>query len=307
MRKALLFPGQGAQRVGMGRALAEAFPQTAGAVFQEADEVLGFGLSTLCFAGPDDVLAQTEVTQPALFATSVATLTVLNSLGLRAEVVVGHSVGEYAALVAAEAIDFRDALPVVRRRGELMAEAVAESPGAMAAIVGLEVDVVESICHEAASLGVVEPSNLNAPSQTVISGQVDAVVAAMDAATERGGKAIRLNVSAPFHCSMMGGVAEALKPAIDGMNVRKPRIPVIANVTAQPVTKPAEIRQALLDQIASPVRWTETMQYLLAGGHRSFLEVGPGKVLAGLVRAMDRSVHVLGVSLPDEVEQAIAE
>ena len=290
----------------MGRELAEAYP-IAAAIFQKADEILGFPLSKLCFEGTDEDLTPTEVTQPALFTTSVATLSVLTQKGVQPEAAAGHSVGEYAALVAAGAIDFEDGLRVVRLRGELMAAAVAATPGAMAAIIGLEAEDVEAICHEVSALGVAEPSNLNAPTQIVISGQTEAIVQAMEEAKERGGKAIRLNVSAPFHCSLMAPVSRELRPAIEAMPVRRPHITMVANATARPVTSPDEIREALVDQIESPVRWVETMRYFLDHGQRSFLEVGPGKVLAGLARAIDRQAAVTGISTSDDIDKLIAE
>jgi [acyl-carrier-protein] S-malonyltransferase len=306
MSQVFLFPGQGAQKAGMGRELAERYPSVA-RVFQEADEILGFGLSKLCFEGPDEALAQTEVTQPALFTTSVAILTALQEQGIAASAAAGHSVGEYAALVAAGSIDFENALPVVRKRGELMAAAVADTPGAMAAIIGLTADDVEAICHEASALGVCEPSNLNAPTQIVISGQAEAIEQAMELAKERGAKAIRLNVSAPFHCSMMRPVADQLLPAVESLPVREPRIPVIANAVAGPVTTAKEVRDALIRQIESPVRWVETMQWFLSHGFDSFLEVGPGRVLAGLARSIDREASVTGVASPDDIGKLVSQ
>ena len=288
MSNVFLFPGQGSQTPGMGKEVAEAYPDIAGAVFRIADEILGFSLSRCCFEGPAEALAQTEITQPALFTTSVAILRVLEARGVAPAAAAGHSVGEYAALVAAGSFSFEDGLPVVRRRGELMAEAVAQTPGAMAAIIGLDRETIESICHEASSSGVVEPSNLNAPTQIVISGHTDAVLAAMEAAVERGGRSIRLNVSAPFHCSLMAPVTNALAQSLDSLAITAPTIPVYANATAEPVTSPAAVRQALLDQIESPVKWTDTMVHLLEVPSASFLEIGPGRVLAGLMR--DRSI-----------------
>jgi len=304
---AFLFPGQGAQKVGMGKEVAEAFPDTAGRIFARADEILGIPLSSFCFEGPDEELARTEITQPALLTTSVSILSVLKRLGIEPLAAAGHSVGEYAALVSTGAIAFDDALPVVRLRGQLMAQAVAETPGAMAAIMGLDFDQVEAVCHEASARGVVEPSNLNTPTQVVISGQTEAVLEAMESAKEQGGKAVRLNVSAPFHCSLMAPVRDALAPAVEAMPVHVPIAPVIANATALPVSEPERIREALLDQIESPVRWTDTMRYFLNHGQDSFLEVGPGKVLAGLFRSMDRAVQVTGVGTPSDIEQLIAE
>jgi [acyl-carrier-protein] S-malonyltransferase len=302
-----VFPGQGAQHSGMGREVAESYPDTAGRIFKIADEILGFSLSRLCFEGTEEQLARTEITQPALFATSTAILTVLKSKNLTPSAAAGHSVGEYAALLAAGSIRFEEALPVVRLRGELMAAAVADTPGAMAAIIGLTLSEVQEICAAASAGGVVEPSNMNAPTQIVVSGETGAVLATMELAKGRGGRAVRLNVSAPFHCSLMAPVRTALGSAIDALHIKDPRVPVVANATGGYVRTAGEIKEALLDQVASPVRWTETVRLLLDHGHRSFVEVGPGKVLAGLIRAVDRSATVMPAAVPDDIEKLVAQ
>lgn len=298
-----VFPGQGSQRVGMGRDVAERFPEAA-RVFKLADEILGFSISRLCFQGSEEDLTQTEITQPALFTTSVAILSVLRSKGLEPSAAGGHSVGEYAALVAAESIDFEQVLPVVRLRGQLMAEAASNTPGAMAAVIGLQEDQIARICHEATPEGLVEPSNINAPTQIVVSGETKGVLRAIELAQELGGRAIRLNVSAPFHCRLMEPVQDALRPALAELSIRKPTIPVVANATADYVRDPEAVRQALLDQLASPVLWTASMQRLLADGYDAFVEVGPGKVLSGLIRAMDRSLSTVQVSTADDLKKA---
>jgi [acyl-carrier-protein] S-malonyltransferase len=305
--RVFVFPGQGAQKTGMGKDVAGAYPNLAGAVFRAADDILGFSISDLCFHGPDERLAQTEITQPALFTTCVALLSVLSDRGVAPAATAGHSVGEYAALVAARSVTFEEALPVVRLRGELMAAAVMETPGSMAAIMGLDADVVNRICREASTKGTVEPSNINGPLQIVVSGETEAVLEAIDIAKREGGRAIRLKVSAPFHCSMMEPVRAALEPAIRNLTVVDPEVPVIANATGGYVGTQAEIRSALLDQVAAPVRWTDTVSLLLSEGHRSFLEIGPGKVLTGLIRAIDPDASIMSVATPDDVEQVVTQ
>lgn len=306
-RHCFVFPGQGAQRATMGKQVALAHPDTAGMVFATADAILGFSISQLCFDGSDQELSETEITQPAIFTTSVAILSVLRSKSVHPAAVAGHSVGEYAALVAAEAIRFEDALPVVRRRGELMAAAASKTPGAMAAIIGLESAEVEAVCQEAQRDGVAEPSNINGTRQIVISGETKAVQTAMRLAKERGAKAIQLKVSAPFHCSLMAPIQAEFKSALDALDIQSPRVPVIANATGGYVTSAAEVRQALIDQLASPVRWTATINLLLATANPSFLEIGPGKVLSGLIRAIDPNARTHPVATPDDIEQVVAE
>jgi [acyl-carrier-protein] S-malonyltransferase len=302
-----VFPGQGAQKVGMGKQLAEAYPESVGAVYATADAVLGFSVSKLCFEGPNEALGQTENTQPALFATSVATLSAVRAAGIEARAAAGHSVGEYAALVAAGAITFEDALPVVRLRGELMAAAVAGNPGAMAAIIGLPASEVKAICNLASEHGTVEPANINGPTQVVISGETAAVMAAMELAKERGGRAIRLNVSAPFHCSLMEPVRSEMEPALAALPITDPAIPVVANATGRYVTTANEVRSALLDQLASPVRWTDSVALLVREGLNSCIEIGPGRVLSGLIRSIDPDVRTTTVSTPRDIEQLIAQ
>jgi [acyl-carrier-protein] S-malonyltransferase len=291
----------------MGQAVARQYPETAGRVFEAADDLLGFCISKLCFEGTEEQLAQTDITQPALFTTCVAVLMAIQPRMPGPRVAAGHSVGEYAALVAAGAVSFEETLPVVRLRGELMAGAAARTPGAMAAVMGLALYDIEKLCRLAAPEGIVEPSNVNAPSQIVISGETDAVLATMEAVRERGARAVRLKVSAPFHCSLMEPVRQELAPAIEALHIDDPRIPVVANATGGYVRTAAEIRQALIDQITSPVRWAESMQLLLGDDFRSFVEIGPGKVLAGLIRAIDRSTEAISVATPDDIEKLVAE
>jgi [acyl-carrier-protein] S-malonyltransferase len=284
-----LLPGQGAQKVGMGRNLAEAYPDVAGSVFKRADEILGFPLSELCFEGPQEELVQTENTQPALFVTSVATISVLTDLGVHPAAAAGHSVGEFAALVAAGSLDFEEALPVVRKRGELMASASQKAPGTMAALVGLDADQVRAICAVAGSAGVVEPSNMNAPNQIVISGEHEAVDIAVKAAQDSGARAVRLNVSAPFHCSLMEPVRDEFETALLQLSIRDPSILVVSNATGDYARTADDVRTNLLDQLSAPVRWTQSMLKLRSDGYERFVEVGPGRVLSGLMRSIDRT------------------
>ena len=289
----LLFPGQGAQKVEMGADIA-ANSSAAAAIYQQADEILGFSLSKLCFAGPEEALTDTINAQPALLVTSIATLRAIEeSLGraLDAGAAAGHSLGEYSALVAAGAIDFPDALRLVRKRGRLMELAGEQANGGMAAIIALDAERLEQICRAASqqtdsSVGI---ANDNCPGQVVISGDEAGLVAAMAAAKEAGArKVVRLAVSIAAHSSLMGVVEEEFAAAVDAATIRTPRYPVIANITAQPLTTAEGIRDELVSQLQSPVKWTGSMQYLIAQDYDNFIEVGPGGVLAGLMKRIDR-------------------
>ena len=285
MSIAWLFPGQGAQAVGMGRDLSEAYPQ-ARAIFTAADDILGFSLSDLCFNGPDEELRRTAITQPALLTCSVAAARVLEDVhGARPAAVAGHSLGEYSALVTAGALTFEDAVRLVHLRGQAMQEAVPEGEGAMAAIMGLDLETVTRVCLEVAAGEVLQPANLNAPGQIVIAGHAGAVARALAPLKEAGARrAVPLNVSAPFHCSLMGPAATRLAEALESISLTDARVPVWTNVDALPVTEGSALKEALVRQVASPVRWEETLVDMGKAGHGEFLEVGPGTVLAGLVR-----------------------
>ncbi|MDW7711022.1 MAG: ACP S-malonyltransferase [Deferrisomatales bacterium] len=308
MSVVFVFPGQGSQYVGMGRAMAEAFP-AARRTLAEADEALGRSLTSLLFEGPDDELRLTWNTQPAILAVSVACLRALEEeTGIRPAMAAGHSLGEYSALVASGALGFGDALRVVEQRGRFMQEAVPLGTGSMAAILGLEADRVRSICAEVTRDGaVVEMANDNSPGQAVISGHVAAVEEASRRMKEAGAKrAVPLPVSAPFHCSLMAPAGERLAAVLEGVAVSAPRFPVVANVDALPHGDPAQVRSRLVQQVSRPVRWQDCVRALAAAGASRFVEVGPNKVLAGLMRRIVPEAGVAGVEDPKGLEAARA-
>ena len=279
----------------MGRELAEHFP-AARRVFEAADEALGFSLSKLCFEGPAEELQLTANTQPAILAASVAAAEVLKEKGVQADFVAGHSLGEYSALVAADALKLEDAIRLVRKRGEYMQEAVPVGEGAMAALLGLDPATVEEVCREAAQGQVVSPANLNSPGQIVIAGNKAAVVRATELAENRGAKrAILLNVSAPFHCALMQPAADRLARDLDAVRFAHPRMPLVNNVAARVVRDAEAVREGLKLQVTAPVRWEESMRTLRSEGVEVFVEVGPGKVLSGLLRQIDREAQCLRV------------
>jgi [acyl-carrier-protein] S-malonyltransferase len=289
MTIAFLFPGQGSQDVGMGKELADDHA-VARRTFEEADDALGYKLSQLCFEGPEDQLRLTEVTQPAILTASVAAWRVLQEKGLTPAFVAGHSLGEYAAHVAAGTLNFTDAVRTVRQRGKYMQEAVPVGVGAMAAILGMELEKVSAVCADAAQGEVCEPANINSSEQIVISGNTAAVERAAKLASERGAKrAIMLPVSAPFHCSLMKPAQDRLAADLAALTFRNPSVAVACNADATLVEDADRSRDALIRQVTGSVKWAQSMHLLIAKGVERFLEVGPGKVLCGLMRQIDRS------------------
>jgi [acyl-carrier-protein] S-malonyltransferase len=292
---AFIFPGQASQYPGMGKELYDEF-KVARLVFEEADQILGGSLSQLCFNGPEEELRLTENTQPALLTVSIAAFRVLSSKGVWPHFVAGHSLGEYSALVAAESLSLSDALITVRNRGRYMQEAVPTGQGAMAAILGLDQDRIQDLCQEAARGEVLAMANLNSPTQIVIAGTKAAVQRAMDLARARGAKrTILLPVSAPFHCPLMQPAQERLKNDLAPIQFRSPQFPLINNVDAAETSSSANIRDSLIRQVSSPVRWTGSVRVMIAKGVGLFVEVGPGRVLSGLVRQIDKSVKTTHV------------
>src|SRR5713101_2639250 len=292
---AFLFPGQGSQVVGMGKDLAQRHPVARG-TFEEADDALGIKISQLCFEGPEDELRLTENTQPAILTVSVAAWRVLQEKGIKPAFVAGHSLGEYSAHVTAGTMSFADAVRTVRNRGKYMQEAVPVGTGSMAAILGMAPVAVANICNDAAQGEVCEAANINSPEQIVISGHVAAVERAVKLADERGAKRAKvLPVSAPFHCSLMKPAQERLAVVLEGLQLQPPRFPVVCNVDARPVEDAERAREALVDQVTGSVRWSQSMEWLIARGVQTFVEVGPGKVLCGLMRQIDRSKKCLNV------------
>jgi [acyl-carrier-protein] S-malonyltransferase len=302
---AFLFPGQGSQSVGMGKDLAETYP-IARQTFEEADAALGFKISALCFEGPEDQIRLTENTQPAILTVSVAAWRVLNEKGIHAAFLAGHSLGEYSAHVAAGTMSFADAVRAVRNRGGYMQEAVPVGTGSMAAILGMNPDAVAAVCADAARGEVCEPANINSPEQIVISGHTAAVERAAKLADERGAKRAKvLPVSAPFHCSLMKPAQERLAVDLQALTFSIPKLPVICNVDAAAVIAADAAREALVRQVTGSVKWNQSMQWLIAQGVQTFVEVGPGKVLCGLMRQIDRSKKCLNVEDKNSLQKTL--
>lgn len=300
----LLFPGQGSQFVGMGKDLAERFP-VARETFEEADEALGFALSRLCWQGPEDELVLTRNAQPAILVHSVAVWRLLQGQGLGVRIAAGHSLGEFSAYVAAGALSFADAVRTVRRRGELMFQAGEARPGTMAAVLGLDDEAVERVCAEASAAGegVAVPANYNAPGQVVISGDRAAVDRAGERASAAGARrVVPLNVSGAFHSPLMQPAEVGLDAQLRSVTLSPPVFPVVSNVTAEPVTEPDRARDLLVEQLTSPVRWVASVRTMLAGGTTRFLELGPGNVLTGLLKRIDRSAEARALGTADQLD-----
>jgi [acyl-carrier-protein] S-malonyltransferase len=306
---AFIFPGQGSQKVGMGRALVESFPE-ARAAFDEADDAFGDEepkLSAICFAGPEDRLGLTEITQPAMLATSIAACRVLQSRGLYPAFVAGHSLGEYPAHVAAGTFALPDAVRTVRHRGRYMQEAVPVGEGSMAAIVGATLDVVRQACEEAADGQVVSPANINGGGQIVIAGHAGAVSRASERAKALGARrAVPLPVSAPFHCALMKPAEERLEPELRGLTVQDPHVPIVANVDGEPKRTAREGIDALVRQVSSPVQWEAVVRRLASEGVTTYVEVGPGRVLGGLIKRIHSEARITHFDSPDELDAVMA-
>ena len=302
---AFLFPGQGSQFAGMGKQLADQ-ETLAKDIFNKADEVLKFNLSNIIFEGPEELLKKTENTQPALLTVSTAVLEVFKKHGISADYTAGHSLGEYSALVAAGSISFEDAVYAVRHRGLLMEEAVPAGVGTMAAVIGFDQERLEAITAEVSESGdSVQVANLNCPGQIVISGTVKGVEEAGSKAKEEGAKVIPLQVSGPFHSALMKPAAEKFEEILSNITIHDAKTPVIANVTAKPVTSKEEIKSKLIEQLYSPVRWEETIRELMDSGVDTFIEIGPGKVLCGLVKKVNRRAKVFAIGDMDSMMHAL--
>jgi [acyl-carrier-protein] S-malonyltransferase len=304
-RIAFLFPGQGSQAAGMGKDLASNYP-VARQTFQEADDALGFSLSQLCFEGPEDQLRMTEITQPAILTVSTAVCRVLKEKGVVPHYVAGHSLGEYSAHVAAGTLSFADAVRTVRNRGRYMQDAVPAGTGAMAAILALPLEKILEACAEAAQGEVVSPANMNSPDQIVISGAKGAVERAAELCKQRGAKrAVLLAVSAPFHCAMMQPAQDRLAADLGALAMDDPAVPVIANFDAEPRTTAQASREALISQVTAAVQWTASMHKLISLGADTFVEAGPGKVLCGLMRQIDKTQNCLNVADTDSLNKTL--
>lgn len=302
---AFIFPGQGSQYPGMGKDIAEQYPE-AREIFARADAALGFNLSEICFRGPEEVLNRTAYTQPAILTVSVACWRVLDAAGIRPDFVAGHSLGEYSALVAAGVLDFPAAVKLVHYRGQWMDAACPQGLGAMVACLGLDAVAVEAACAESRHLGVVQPANFNCPGQIVISGHKEAVTAAAERVKEKGGKAVYLAVSGPFHSSLMQPAQEKLAALLETTPFAPAVVPVVPNVLATGVVDAQAIKEALKAQVTSAVRWEETIRWLLSQGVEEMVEVGPGKVLSGLVKKIGRRVTVRQAGDVRSVEDVLA-
>ncbi|MGV7116149.1 ACP S-malonyltransferase [Paenibacillus kyungheensis] len=300
---AFVFPGQGAQKVGMAKDVHDALPQAA-QLFKTADQTLGFSISELAFEGPEEQLKQTANTQPALLTASIALLEALKSKNITPDYVAGHSLGEYSALVAANALDFEEAVAIVRARGQFMEQAVPSGQGAMAAVLGAEREPLAALCAEISATGhAVELANVNCPGQIVVSGSVEGVNAVSARVKEIGGKrAIMLEVSGPFHSSLMKSAADQLSERLQSVSFRDATVPVVANVTATTVTTASDIQALLVEQVYSPVLWEDSVRFLINEGVDTFIEIGPGNVLTGLIKKIDKNVRLINISSLESIE-----